>query len=93
MRGHRRRRTTKRSPVTPFRPKGWGGTAPISSLLLLDDDHASTRRHASIWAPSRSQQMLTYFWDRTLADRIKPIRPIWWGHGTCRDRSGFIVRM
>jgi hypothetical protein len=50
--------------VTHFHPEGWGGTAPISSLLLLDDDHASTRRHASIWAPSRSQQMFTYFWDR-----------------------------
>ena len=67
MPSHRRRRTTKRSSVTLFRPEGWGGTAPISSLLLLDDDHASTRRHASIWAPSRSQQVLTYFWDRTLA--------------------------
>jgi hypothetical protein len=67
MPSHRRRPTTKRSSVTPFRPKGWGGTAPISLLLLLDDGHASTRRRVSIWAPSRSQQMLTYFWDRTLA--------------------------
>ncbi len=25
---HRRRRTTKRSPATPIRPKGWGGTGP-----------------------------------------------------------------
>ena len=47
MPSHRRRRTTKRSSVTPFRPKGWGGTAPISSLLLLDDGNASTRRRAS----------------------------------------------
>ena len=28
MQGHRRRRETKRSPATPIRPKGWGGTGP-----------------------------------------------------------------
>ncbi len=28
MQGHRRRRKTKRSPATPIRPKGWGGTGP-----------------------------------------------------------------
>ncbi len=28
MQGHRRRRETKRSPVTPIRPKGWDGTGP-----------------------------------------------------------------
>ncbi len=28
MQGHRRRRETKRSPETPIRPKGWGGTGP-----------------------------------------------------------------
>jgi len=30
MQGHRRRRETKRSPATPIRPKGWGGTGPSS---------------------------------------------------------------
>ncbi len=28
MQRHRRRRETKRSPVIPIRPKGWGGTGP-----------------------------------------------------------------
>ena len=67
MRGHRRRRATQRWPATPTRPEGCGGTAGISSLLLLADGVASTRRRASICPPSRSQQLASYFLDRTLA--------------------------
>ena len=37
MQGHRRRRATQRSPATPIRPKGGGGTASISLSLLLHD--------------------------------------------------------
>ncbi len=37
MQGHRRRRATQRSPATPISPKGGGGTASISSSLLLHD--------------------------------------------------------
>ncbi len=37
MQGHRRRRATQRSPATPISPKGGGGTASISLLLLLRD--------------------------------------------------------
>ena len=37
MQGHRRRRATQRSPATPISPKGDGGTASISSSLLLHD--------------------------------------------------------
>ncbi len=37
MQGHRRRRATQRSPVTPISPKGGGGTASISLSLLLHD--------------------------------------------------------
>jgi len=57
---HRGRRTTKGLSATPVRPEGWGGTALISSLFLLDDPTASTRRHASILEPSRSQQVRVY---------------------------------
>ena len=66
MPGHRRRRATQRWPATPTRPKGCGGTAGISLLLLLADGVASTRRRASICPPSRSQQWTIYFLDRTL---------------------------
>ena len=66
MPGHRRRRATQRWPATPTRPKGCGGTAGISLLLLLADGVASTRRRASICPPSRSQQLLTYFGYGTL---------------------------
>jgi hypothetical protein len=45
---HRQPRRIKRSPVTPFQPEDWGGTAPISSLLLFDDAAASTLRRTSI---------------------------------------------
>ncbi len=37
MQGHRRRRATQTSPVTPVSPKGGGGTASISLSLLLHD--------------------------------------------------------
>ncbi len=37
MWGHRRQRTTQRSPATPISPKGGGGTASISLSLLLHD--------------------------------------------------------
>jgi hypothetical protein len=37
MQGYRRRRATQRSPATPISPKGGGGTASISLLLLLRD--------------------------------------------------------
>ena len=67
MRGHRRRRATQRWPATPTRPQGCGGMAGISSLLLLADGVASTRRRASICPPSRPQQLASYFLDRTLA--------------------------
>ena len=66
MRGHRRRRATQRWPATPTRPEGCGGTAGISSLLLLADGVASTRRRASTCPPSRSQQLASYFLDGTL---------------------------
>jgi hypothetical protein len=39
MQGHRRRRATQRLPATPISPKGGGGTASISLLLLLHDAH------------------------------------------------------
>ncbi len=39
MQGHRRRRATQRSPATPISPKGGGGTASISSSLLIRDAH------------------------------------------------------
>jgi hypothetical protein len=54
MLSHRRRRMTKRLSVTLVRPLGWGGTVLISSLLLLDDAMASTRRRALISEPSHS---------------------------------------
>ena len=38
---HRRRRATQRSATTPIGPKGCGGMAPPSSLLLLDDGGTS----------------------------------------------------
>jgi len=60
MPSHRRRRTTKRLSVTPFRPEGWDGAALIASLLLLYDVTASIRRRALISEPSRSQHVLTY---------------------------------
>ena len=60
MRLHRGRRTTKRLPVTPFRPEGRGATALIASLLLLNDARASIRRRALISEPSRSKHVLTY---------------------------------
>ena len=41
-------------------PGGLGRDGPIPLLLLLADVPASPRRHASIWAPSRSQQTLSY---------------------------------
>ena len=44
----------------PHPPAGLGRDGPISSLLLLADVPASTRRSASIWSPSRSQQTLAY---------------------------------
>ena len=47
----------------PPPPKGLGRDGPISSLLLLADVPASTRRRASIWSPSRSQQTLPYLWN------------------------------
>ncbi len=37
MQGHRRRRATQRLPATSISPKGGGGTASISLLLLLHD--------------------------------------------------------
>ncbi len=37
MQGHRRRRSTQRSPATSISPKGGGGTASISLSLLLHD--------------------------------------------------------
>ncbi len=37
MQGHRRQRATQKSPATPIRPKGGGGTASISLSLLLHD--------------------------------------------------------
>ena len=37
MQGHRRQRATQRSPASPISPKGGGGTASISLLLLLRD--------------------------------------------------------
>ena len=60
--------TTKDKEIVrnPLRPQGWGGTALISLLLLLDDATASTRRRALTSEPSRSQLVLTYLWDRTL---------------------------
>ncbi len=42
----------------PHQPRGLGRDGPISLLLLLADVSTSTRRRASIWAPSRSQQTL-----------------------------------
>ena len=44
----------------PHPPEGLERDGPISLLLLLADVPASTRRRASIWAPSRSQQTLPY---------------------------------
>jgi hypothetical protein len=38
---HRRRQATKRSAATPIGPKGCGGMAPPSSLLLLGDGGTS----------------------------------------------------
>jgi len=46
----------------PHPPEGLGWDGPIFLLLLLADVPASTRRRASIWAPSRSQQTLPYLW-------------------------------
>ncbi len=60
MRLHRRRRTTKRLSVGPFRPEGWGGKALISALFLLDDTKAGTRRHALISEPWRAQHVGRY---------------------------------
>ena len=39
MQGHQRRRGTQTPPATPISPKGGGGTALISLLLLLHDTH------------------------------------------------------
>ena len=44
----------------PHPPEGLGRDGPIFLLLLLADVPASTRRRASIWAPSRSQQTSPY---------------------------------
>ncbi len=44
----------------PHPPEGLGRDVPISLLLLLADVSTSTRRRASIWALSRSQQTLSY---------------------------------
>ena len=52
-------------PATPIRPEGCGGTEPTSLSLLLADGLASTRRRFANSARSRSQQLLTYSWDRT----------------------------
>ncbi len=45
----------------PHPPKGLGRDGPTSLLFLLADALASTRRLASIWSPSRSQQTPSYF--------------------------------
>ena len=50
----------------PHPPEGLGRDGPISLLFLLADAPASTRRLASIWSPSRSQQNDANLWDRTL---------------------------
>ena len=44
----------------PHPPEGLGRDGPIFLLLLLADVPALTRRRASIWAPSRSQQTSSY---------------------------------
>ncbi len=44
----------------PHPPEGLGRDGPIFLLLLLADVPTSTRRRASIWAPSRSQQTSPY---------------------------------
>ena len=46
----------------PPPPEGLRRDGPISLLLLLADVATSTRRRASIWAPSRSQQTSPYLW-------------------------------
>jgi len=66
MHGHRRRRATQRLPATPISPKGGGGTASISLSLLLHDAQTSRRRRFANSTPSRSPQMLWYYWDETL---------------------------
>ena len=53
----------------PHPPVGLGRDGPISLLLLLGDVPASTRRRASIWSPSRSQQTLPYLWMGVLTER------------------------
>ncbi len=50
----------KEIACNPHFPEGLGRDGPISLLLLLADVSASSRRRASIWAPSRSQQTLPY---------------------------------
>jgi hypothetical protein len=51
----------------PHPPAGLGRDGPISSLLLLADDHASTRRRALTRTPSRSQQTSPYLWTGVLS--------------------------
>jgi hypothetical protein len=52
----------------PHPPAGLGRDGPVSSLLLLDDDHASTRRRALTPTPSRSQQTSSYLWTGVLRE-------------------------
>ena len=40
MRGHRRRRATKRCSATSICPKGYGGVRPSTAWALLDNERA-----------------------------------------------------
>ncbi len=50
----------------PHPPEGLGRDGPIFLLFLLADVPASTRRLASTWSPSRSQQTSSYLWNGVL---------------------------
>jgi len=66
MRGHHRRRATKRLPATSMRPKGFGGARAFAALALLDDGSHQLRRAAWHLPLRRSERGLLYFYHELL---------------------------
>jgi len=69
MRGHHRRRATKRLPATSMRPKGFGGAGSFAALALLDDALHQLRRAAWHLPLRRSDHGLLYFYHGLLKER------------------------
>ena len=61
MLGHRRRRETKRSPVTPIRPKGWGVTGPsLCCSSSIWSPHAPSKRYCMYEREYLSRGAITF---------------------------------